>query len=197
MARAEFFFDLGSPASYLAATQMDALAARAGAEIVWRPMLLGAVFKATDNRSPATVTAKGVWMQEDLERFAKRYRAPFAQNPYFPINTLMLMRAAAAFELKGRLRPFVDPMFRALWVDGKNMNDPATVATVLTQAGFDPQATLAAANSQPAKDRLRATTDEAVARGAFGAPSIFVGDTLFFGQDRLDFVEEALRASAV
>lgn len=193
MARAEFFFDFGSPASYLAATQLDGIAARTGADIVWRPMLLGGVFKSVGNQSPATVAAKGAWMQKDLARFAKRYGAPFAHNPFFPLDTLIMMRAAAAMELEGKLRPYADAMFRAMWVDGKNMNDPATVGAVLSAAGFDPAALLAAANSQPAKDRLRATTEEAVARGVFGAPSIFVGDALYFGQDRLDFVEEALR----
>lgn len=193
MARAEFFFDFGSPASYLAATQLDGIAARTGADIVWRPMLLGGVFKSVGNQSPATVAAKGAWMQKDLARFAKRYGAPFAHNPFFPLDTLIMMRAAAAMELEGKLRPYADAMFRAMWVDGKNMNDPATVGAVLSAAGFDPAALLAGANSQPAKDRLRATTEEAVARGVFGAPSIFVGDALYFGQDRLDFVEEALR----
>ncbi len=195
MARAEFFFDFGSPASYLAATQMDGLAQRTGAEIVWRPMLLGGVFKSTGNQSPAVIAAKGKWMRADLQRFAKRYNVPFEHNPHFPLDTLLMMRAAAAMDLEGRLRPYADAMFRAMWVDRKNMNDPPTVAAVLTAAGFDPAALMTAANAQPAKDRLRATTEEAVARGVFGAPAIFVGDTLFFGQDRLDFVEEALRAA--
>ena len=195
MKRAEFFFDFGSPASYLAYTQMDGLAARTGAEIVYRPMLLGGVFKATGNASPAMVPAKGKWMNDDLPRFAKRYGVPYARNPFFPVNTLLMMRGAAAYELDGALRPYADAMFKAMWIDGKNMNDMPTAAGVLKAAGIDPAAFMAKAESQAAKDRLKATTEEAVARGVFGAPTTFVGEHMFFGQDRLDFVEEALRAA--
>ncbi|MFO1135192.1 MAG: 2-hydroxychromene-2-carboxylate isomerase [Rhodoblastus sp.] len=195
MKRAEFFFDFGSPASYLAYTQMDGVAKRTGAEIVWRPMLLGGVFKATGNASPAMVPAKGKWMNADLARFARRYGVDFNRNPFFPVNTLVMMRGAAAFEGTPQFRPYVDAMFRAMWVDGKNMNDLPTAAGVLKAAGFDPADFMAKAESQGAKDRLKATTEEAVARGVFGAPTTFVGDHMFFGQDRLDFVEEALRAA--
>lgn len=195
MKRAEFFFDFGSPASYLAYTQMDGLAARTGAEIVWRPMLLGGVFKATGNASPVTVPAKGKWMLADLPRFAQRYGVAYNRNPFFPINTLLMMRGAAAFEGAPQFRPYVDAMFKAMWVDAKNMNDMPTAAGVLKAAGFDPAEFMAKAESQEAKDRLKATTEEAVARGVFGAPTTFVGEHMFFGQDRLDFVEEALRAA--
>ncbi len=194
MKRAEFFFDFGSPASYLAYTQMDGLASRTGAEIVWRPMLLGGVFKATGNTSPAMVPAKGKWMNADLARFAERYRVPFNRNPFFPVNTLVMMRGAAAFEGTPQFRPYVDAMFKAMWIDQKNMNDMPTAAGVLKAAGFDPAGFMAKAESREAKDRLKATTEEAVARGVFGAPTTFIGDHMFFGQDRLDFVEEALRA---
>jgi len=192
--RAEFFFDFGSPASYLAYTQMDGIAQRTGAEIVWRPMLLGGVFKATGNASPAIVPAKGKWMNADLPRFAERYGVAYNRNPFFPVNTLLMMRGAAAYEGTPEFRPYVDAMFKAMWVDQKNMNDMPTAAGVLKAAGFDPQAFMATAESQDAKDRLKATTEEAVARGVFGAPTTFVGDHMYFGQDRLDFVEQALRA---
>ena len=195
MKRAEFFFDFGSPASYLAYTQMDGIAKRTGAEIVWRPMLLGGVFKATGNASPVTVAAKGNWMMTDLPRFAERYGVPYNRNPFFPVNTLVMMRGAAAFEGTPQFRPYVDAMFKAMWVEPKNMNDLPTAAGVLKAAGFDPQGFMAKAESQEAKDRLKATTEEAVARGVFGAPTTFVGEDMFFGQDRLDFVEEALRKS--
>lgn len=195
MKRAEFFFDFGSPASYLAYTQMDGIAARTGAEIVWRPMLLGGVFKATGNASPAMVPAKGKWMNADLPRFAERYGVAYNRNPFFPVNTLLMMRGAAAYEGTPEFRPYVDAMFKAMWVDQKNMNDMPTAAGVLKAAGFDLQAFMARAESQDAKDRLKATTEEAVARGVFGAPTTFVGDHMFFGQDRLDFVEQALRAA--
>jgi 2-hydroxychromene-2-carboxylate isomerase len=192
MAKAEFFFDVGSPASYIAAAQMDGLEARTGAQIIWRPMLLGGVFKATGNHSPAVIPAKSAWMHKDLAMHAARAGAPFAFNPFFPIDTIMMMRAAAAMELQGRLRAYIDPVFKAMWASPQNMGDPAVLGAVLSAAGFDPQEVLAAAQSQPAKERLRATTEEAVARGVFGAPTIFVGDQMFFGQDRLHFVEEAL-----
>jgi len=194
--RAEFFFDFGSPASYLAYTQMDGIAARTRAEIQWRPMLLGGVFKATGNASPANVPAKGEWMNADLARFAARYGVAFNRNPFFPVNTLVMMRGAAAFEGTPQFRPYVDAMFKAMWIDQKNMNDMPTAAGVLKAAGFDPADFMAKAESQAAKDRLKATTEEAVARGVFGAPTTFVGDHMFFGQDRLDFVEEALRAAS-
>lgn len=194
MKRAEFFFDFGSPASYLASTQMDGIAKRTGAEIVWRPMLLGGVFKATGNASPVTVPAKGKWMNADLPRFAKRYGVPYNHNPFFPVNTLLMMRGAAGYEGSPQFRPYVDAMFKAMWVDAKNMNDMPTAAGVLKAAGFDPAEFMAKAESQGAKDRLKATTEEAVTRGVFGAPTTFVGEDMFFGQDRLDFVEEALRA---
>lgn len=194
MKRAEFFFDFGSPASYLAYTQMDGIAQRTGAEIVWRPMLLGGVFKATGNASPAMVPAKGKWMNADLPRFAERYGVAYNRNPFFPVNTLLMMRGAAAYEGTPEFRPYVDAMFKAMWVDQKNMNDMPTAAGVLKAAGFDPQAFMATAELQDAKDRLKATTEEAVARGVFGAPTTFVGDHMYFGQDRLDFVEQALRA---
>ncbi|HMN72341.1 MAG TPA: 2-hydroxychromene-2-carboxylate isomerase [Rhodoblastus sp.] len=195
MKRAEFFYDFGSPASYLAYTQMDGLAQRTGAEIVWRPMLLGGVFKATGNASPVMVPAKGKWMNADLPRFAQRYGVPYNRNPFFPVNTLLMMRGAAAFEGTPDFRRYVDAMFKAMWVDQKNMNDMPTAAGVLQAAGFDPAGFMAKAESQEAKDRLKATTEEAVTRGVFGAPTTFVGDAMFFGQDRLDFVEEALRAA--
>jgi 2-hydroxychromene-2-carboxylate isomerase len=192
----EFFFDYGSPASYLAYTQVPLIARRTGAEVVYRPMLLGGVFKATGNHSPVDVAPKGVWMMADLPRFAKRYGVPYARNPNFPINTLKLMRGAIAAENEGRLKAYSDAMFRAMWVDGRNMEDPVVIGAVLREAGFDPAAMMAAIGTADVKDRLRANTEEAVARGVFGAPTCFVGSEMFFGQDRLDFVEEELKRAA-
>lgn len=191
-AQAEFFFDIGSPASWLAAARLDALEARTGAKFVWRPMLLGGVFKATGNRSPAETPAKSVWARDDLAQWARRHGVEFRFNPHFPINTMAPMRAIAAMELEGGARDLAEPLFRAMWVEGANLGDSSELAAVLTRAGFDAARVEAAAQAPAAKDRLRATTDEAVARGAFGAPTFFVGERLFFGQDRLDFVEEAL-----
>lgn len=192
----EFYFDVGSPAAYLAWTQLPRIAEEAGAGIVYKPFLLGGVFQATGNRSPMEVPAKGKYMQADLERFARRYGVPFRHNPHFPINTLTLMRGALGLQLREpqRMRPYVDAMFRAIWVDQKDMNDPATVGAVLQEAGFDPQQLLALAADPEVKEQLKAVTQEAVGRGVFGAPAFFVGGHLFWGQDRLDFVKQELQS---
>jgi 2-hydroxychromene-2-carboxylate isomerase len=192
----EFFFDFGSPAAYLAYTQMPRIAKEAGAELIWRPFLLGGVFQATGNRSPVEVAAKGVYMINDLMRYANRYGVTHRHNPHFPINTLMLMRGAVGLQMHDAdsFPAYVDAVFRAIWVDSRNMNDPATVGAVLHEAGLDAHKLLALAAQQDVKDRLKAVTQEAVERGAFGAPTMFVGGEMFWGQDRLDFVREALAA---
>jgi 2-hydroxychromene-2-carboxylate isomerase len=192
----EFYFDVGSPAAYLAWTQLPRIARETGAEIEYRPFLLGGVFQATGNRSPMEVAAKGQYMQDDLQRFARRYGVPFAHNPHFPINTLTLMRGAIGLQMRepARMVPYVDAVYRAIWVDGKNMNDPATVGKVLQQAGFAPEQLLALASDPAVKDHLKSETQEAVARGVFGAPTFFVGQDMFWGQDRLDFVKESLQS---
>jgi 2-hydroxychromene-2-carboxylate isomerase len=191
----EFFFDVGSPAAYLAWTQLPHIAQEAGAVVAYRPFLLGGVFQATGNRSPMEVPAKGTYMQGDLERFARRYGVPFRHNPHFPINTLMLMRGALGLQMRepAKMQPYVDAVFRAIWVDAQDMNDPAVVAGVLQRAGLAAQQLLALTADPEVKERLKAVTQEAVARGVFGAPTFFVGGQMFWGQDRLDFVKEALQ----
>jgi 2-hydroxychromene-2-carboxylate isomerase len=193
----DFYFDFGSPAAYLAATQLPHVCADTGAQLVWKPMLLGGVFQATGNHSPAEIKPKGPYMTTDLQRFARRYGVPFAHNPHFPINTLLLMRGATGIQLKepDRFGAYVDAVYHAMWVEPRNMNDPATVGAVLQNAGFDAPALLALAGAQETKDWLKAVTQEAVERGVFGAPTMFVGDEMFWGQDRLDFVREALDAA--
>lgn len=192
----EFFFDVGSPAAYLAWTQLPAIARASGATIAYKPFLLGGVFQATGNRSPMEVPAKGRYLQADLERFAQRYGVPFRHNPHFPINTLMLMRGALGLQMRApeRMPAYVDAILRAIWEDGRNMNDPATVASVLQQAGFDPEQLLALASDPQVKEQLKTVTQQAVERGVFGAPTFFVDGALYWGQDRLDFVKEALQA---
>lgn len=191
----EFFFDFGSPTSYLAWTQLPELAAEAGAQLQWRPMLLGGVFKATGNASPVTVPAKGRWMFDDMARWARRYGVALAMNPHFPINTLTLMRGAAGLQLRrpADFEHYVEAVYRAMWETPCNMGDPAVAAQVLQRAGFDAEDLLALAGDPEVKARLVANTEEAVARGVFGAPTMFVDGQMFFGQDRLDFVREALR----
>lgn len=190
----EFYFDLGSPATYLAYTQLPKICEQTDSQLIYIPILLGGVFKATGNASPATVPAKGRYMFQDLDRYARRYAVPLKFNPHFPINTLMLMRAVTGIQLRHpeRFTAFIDCLFSALWVEGLSLDEPAIVATVLTKNGFDPQEILALTADEEVKAALKDATDKAVQRGIFGAPSMFVGDQLFFGQDRLDFVLEAL-----
>ena len=190
----EFFFDFGSPTTYLAHTQLPRLAAQTGATLVYKPMLLGGVFKATGNASPVSVPAKGAWMGQDITRWAKRYGVPFSFNRAFPINTLALMRGAAGLQLKqpALFMPYVDAVFNAMWAQPRDMGQPAEIAAVLAPLGISADAFMALVGEPEVKAALAATTDEAVARGVFGAPTCFVGDAMFFGQDRLDFVREAV-----
>lgn len=194
----EFFFDVGSPAAYIAWKQLPHVCRETGTAIAYKPMLLGGVFQATGNHSPTTVPAKGRYMMDDLGRFAARYSVAFQKNPHFPINTLMLMRGAAGLQMHdpSRFVPYVSAVYDAIWVDAKNMNDPAAVGAVLQAAGFDPMALLAMTGEQAVKDRLKAITQEAVERGVFGAPTFFVDGQMLWGQDRLDFVQQALKAAA-
>jgi 2-hydroxychromene-2-carboxylate isomerase len=191
----EFWFDFGSPAAYLAFTQIPRIEAETGATAIYRTMLLGGVFQATGNHSPATIPAKGKYIFNDFNRFAKRYGVPFNNNPHFPINTLLLMRGAAGLQQQQpeQFSAYCTAVFQAIWVDALNMNDPATVGEALHKAGFDPQKLMTLANDQVTKDALKASTAEAVSRGVFGAPTFFVDDQMFWGQDRLDFLKEALQ----
>ena len=192
----DFYFDFGSPAAYLAWTQLPKLCADTGATLVWQPLLLGGVFQATGNRAPISVPLKGSYLFVDLARFAKRYGVPLVMNPHFPINTLHLMRAAVGLQRRAdaRFEAYCAAMFRAIWVDAINLGDPAVLAATLTGAGCDPAALLALSAEPEVKEALKARTDAAVQRGIFGAPTMFVGDQMFWGQDRLDFVREALAA---
>jgi 2-hydroxychromene-2-carboxylate isomerase len=194
--RVEFFFDFGSPTSYLAYTQLPRIARECDSALEWRPMLLGGVFKATGNASPVTVPAKGRWMFDDIARHAHRYGVPFAFNPAFPINTLTLMRGAAGLQMRQpkKLEHYVDTIYRAMWETPRNLGDPGELAATLGAAGFDADAFMALVGDAEVKAKLIANTEEAVARGAFGAPTMFVGQQMFFGQDRLEFVREALRS---
>jgi 2-hydroxychromene-2-carboxylate isomerase len=187
----DFYYDFGSPASYLAYKHLPAIASRAKAEVSYRPFLLGGVFKSTGNRSPVEIEAKGRWMWQDLGRYARRYGVDFNRNPHFPINTLYLMRGAYAVQAD-ELRRYCDAIFQAIWVDGLNLNEPKLIADVLVKAEFDSRAIFAAIEQDDVKNQLKAVTEEAIKRGAFGAPTFFVGDQIYFGQDRLDFVAEAL-----
>jgi 2-hydroxychromene-2-carboxylate isomerase len=190
----EFHFDFGSPTTYLAYTQVRRIALETGATLVWQPMLLGGVFKAAGNVSPVSVPAKARWMFEDMASWAEHWGVPFVMNPHFPVNTLTLMRGACGMLLRepSDFQRYVDTVFHAMWVAPRNLNDPAEVMAVLTQAGFDAAVFMALVADPAVKADLVARTEASVARGVFGAPTFFAGQQMFFGQDRLDFVRKAL-----
>ena len=192
----DFYFDFGSPAAYLAYTQLPKLASETGATVVMKPILLGGVFQATGNRPPISVPLKGSYLFQDMNRYAKRYGVALNMNPHFPINTLALMRGDVGLAMRNpaQLASYRDAVFKAIWVDKLNLNDPAVVGTTLTQAGLDPAALMALASDAEVKEQLKNLTQVAVDRGIFGAPTFFVGKEMFWGQDRLDFVREALAA---
>lgn len=190
----EFFFDYTSPTAYLAVPVALEVEARTGAELRLRPMFLGGVMQATGNKPPGTVAAKGRYLNRDLQRCAAHIGIPMHMNPAFPINTLAVLRATIGLTDAAEQRRFVIRLFKAAWgqPDPVNLGDMAEVAALCAAAGFDPAAISALATDPANKEKLKETTDEAVARGVFGAPSFFVGDDLFFGHDRLDYVERAL-----
>ena len=192
----EFWFDYGSPTAYLAHWQLKKVAERSGATIDLRPMLLGAVFQATGNRSPVEIAAKAKWMDFDMANFAERHGIPFVMNPFFMINTLPLMRGALVAERRDELERYTDVMFNAVWRDGLDMGDPKVIGKMLTKYDFEAGDYFAGVQDQVIKDELKSRVEHAVAKGVFGAPTFFVGDKMWFGQDRLDWVEAELGAAA-
>jgi 2-hydroxychromene-2-carboxylate isomerase len=184
----EFFFDVGSPYSYLAFHALPAIAERNGVAVIYRPFLLGAVFKATGNSPPAMVPARGRWMFADLQRWGEKYGLPFVLPTTFPINTLLPMRALTAVGPE-RIRDAANSLFHAYWGEGLDISEPDLIDQLLgTRVTSE-------ASTEAVKLHLREVTNEAVERGAFGAPTFFIGDELIFGNDRLDFLEELLRRS--
>ena len=191
----EFYFDVGSPTAYLAHKRLGQLRKNYDLQVNYVPMLLGGIFKATGNTSPVAIPAKGKYMlEQDLPRFALRYGVPLAFNPHFPINTLNLMRGAVAAGRLGCSAGYVDRVFDAIWVHAQNMGDPVVISQVLAEAGLDAEGLIALSQDPEVKAELAANTEAAVARGVFGAPTMFMDGAMYFGQDRLDFIEEALQA---
>ena len=193
----DFIFDFASPNAYLANSVLTDIAARHGATVNRIPCLLGGIFKLTDNKAPfvAFGPIKGKMDYEMLEtrRFiAKHGLTRFRMNPHFPINTIHIMRGLVAAHRLGVADAYTDLVLKAMWEDGQNMGDPATISAVLTAGGLDATAILEASQSQPVKDELAANTQAAVDRGAFGIPTFFVGDEIFFGKERLGQIEEML-----
>ena len=188
----EFHFDFGSPTAYLAFTQLKIIAERNKTVIEYYPILLGGVFKATGNNPPASVPAKGQYMMTDLQRYADKYRVPYERNPFFPVNTLSLMRGAISYQDEGDFIKYIEVMFKNMWIEPKNLNDEDVLKKVLIENNFDFDDFIKRITDQNVKNRLISNTENAVKKGAFGAPTIFVGDQMFFGQDRMEFVEEYL-----
>lgn len=193
----ELIFDFGSPNAYLAMDILPDLAARHGAELRIIPCLLGGIFKATGNKPPfmqyAEAPAKMAYERLEMERFIHAHDLrKFRMNPYFPINSLLIMRMAIAAEQNGRMGEYICVINRAMWEDGLKMDDPAVIQQALDSNGFDGAALLAQAQDEAIKSRLIANTQAAVERGVFGIPTFFVGDEMFFGKERLAQVEAAL-----
>ena len=188
----EFYFDYGSPYSYIAHTRLREVLRRTGGEAQYRIMLLGGVFQLTGNSSPANNPLKWPNSQRDLERYVKKYQVPFQRNPHFPVNTLKAMRGAIVAESQGILPRYSDAVFAGMWRDAQKMDDESVLARVLGEADIDPARLLPRIAEDAVKQKLKSYTEAAAKRGVFGAPTFFVDGEMFFGQDRLDFVEDAL-----
>jgi len=197
MPKVQFYFDFGSPNAYLAHLVIPEIEQRTGAKFEYVPILLGGVFKLTNNRSPvesmAGIKNKFEYEKLELRRFVRRHNITrFTFNPFFPVNTLLIMRGAIAVQLDDFFARYVDEVFRYMWAEPRKMDDSEVVRAALEESGFDAAALLARTQESAVKDRLLQNTQEAVARGAFGSPTFFVGDEIFFGKDRLRDVEEEI-----
>jgi 2-hydroxychromene-2-carboxylate isomerase len=199
MATVEFHFDFGSPNAYLAHLVIPQIERRTGAKFEYVPVLLGGVFKLTGNRSPAESLAgiknKPEYERLETERFIKRHGITrYRRNPFFPVNTLTIMRGAVAAQRLGVFERYVDEIYRHMWAEPKQLDDSEVLRAALVESQFDPGRLLALAQAGDVKDELRVNTERSVARGTFGSPTFFVGDEIFFGKDKLRDVEEAVLA---
>lgn len=197
MARLEFFFDCSSPWTYLAFTRIHDIVARTGAEIVWRPILVGGVFNAVNRdvyeRRANPDPRKASYSGKDLQDWARFAGIRIGKPQPFPVNAVLEMRCCLAADEKGKLMPFAKAAFEAYWGDLKDVSKPDVIAEVCRAAALNPEEILARASAQDIKDKLRANTEEVIARGGFGSPTMFVnGDDMYFGNDRLPLVEAAL-----
>ncbi|MGN6116165.1 MAG: 2-hydroxychromene-2-carboxylate isomerase [Nitrobacter sp.] len=190
-------FDFGSPNAFLSHEAIPAIEKRTGAKFKYVPILLGGIFKATNNKSPAETLAgvknKREFHALETERFIRRFKVkPYVWNPNFPVNTLNLMRAAVAAQLEDVFEKYIDAAFHHMWVEPKKMDDPEIAAKALTASGLDGAKLLTRAQDADVKARLIENTQSAVERGAFGSPTFFVGNEMFFGKEQLREVEELI-----
>jgi len=193
----QFMFDFGSPNAFLSHEAIPAIEKRTGVKFEYVPILLGGIFKATNNKSPAETLAgiknKREFHALETERFVKRFHVkPYTWNPFFPVNTLNLMRAAIAAQLEGVFEKYVDAAFHHMWVEPKKMDDPEVAAKALSGSGLDAAKLLARSQDAGVKAKLIENTQAAVERGAFGSPTFFVGTEMFFGKEQLREVEEMI-----
>jgi 2-hydroxychromene-2-carboxylate isomerase len=194
MKSVEFLYDFVSAPSYIAWTQLDALAREANAQITMTPVFCAGIFKDIGNPGPLAIPAKRAWYTRDLELWAKKRGVTMRLNPHSPIRSLPLMRGVIVAQERAERDRYLKTIWDAIWLDSKNMSDPGVVDETLEAAGLDVEAYMRGIEREDVKAKLRESTLDAVRRGVFGVPSFFVGDELFFGQDRLEFVREALRA---
>ncbi|AYA70333.1 2-hydroxychromene-2-carboxylate isomerase [Acinetobacter sp. WCHA55] len=194
MKSVEFYFDLGSPYSYLAYYRLLQMAEQQEIQIVYKPILLGGVFKATGNRSPIEIPVKGGYSILDMQRWAEYYHIPMQMNPHFPMNTLTLMRILTGVQLLHleKFEQVLKLLFDAMFRIPQNLNEPTALAEVLKPSGFSVEDIMSMVQSDVVKQKLITETELAIQRGIFGAPTFFVGDEMYWGQDRLHFVEQAL-----
>lgn len=188
----EFFWEPGSPYTYLAATQLESLARETGAAVVWRPFLLGKVFEARKMSLPAAIPQKAAYMFKDLARWAQIYRVPVTMPKVFPVHSLAASRCAIAASKLGHEAKAGLAILKAYWGEGQDISQTEVLSAALSQAGLDAAAILAKAQEQDVKDQLKANTEDALNRGVFGAPTFFVGDAMFWGNDRLDILKMVL-----
>jgi 2-hydroxychromene-2-carboxylate isomerase len=199
MRMVDVHFDFGSPNAYLSHLVIPDIERRTGATFLYVPILLGGVFKLTNNRSPAESLAgirnKPEYQRLETTRFIQRHGITrFTPNPFFPVNTLVLMRGAIAALRLGIFERYVDEVYRHMWAEPKKLDDPAVLRMALADSGLDADAILTLTQAQDVKDELLANTQRSVDRGTFGSPTFFVGDEIYFGKDRLGDVEEAIIA---
>jgi 2-hydroxychromene-2-carboxylate isomerase len=200
-ASVEHHFDFGSPNCYFAHRAIPAIEQRTGATFVYVPVLLGGIFKATNNQAPLIafkdIANKLAYDRLEIKRFIARHRLDrFRMNPFFPVNTLQLMRGVAGLQGDPPFMTYVEALFSLMWEEKEKMDDPETIVRTLTARGLDGQGFLARTQAPEVKAKLMENTARAVERGAFGAPTFFVDDEIYFGKDKLHEVEEAITASA-
>jgi 2-hydroxychromene-2-carboxylate isomerase len=193
----EFQFDFGSPNAYLAELVLPSIERRTGVKFEYVPVLLGGIYKATGNSSPADslrgIKNKPEYQALETQRFLRRHNiTTFRQNPFFPVNTLMLMRGVVAAQFEGVFEPYFRAAYHHMWEEPKRMDDVEIFRAAFKSSGIDIDSLMARAQQDDVKKRLIDLTNDAVKRGAFGSPTFFVGNEMFFGKDQLRDVEESI-----